>query len=295
MKKPLFDWMMFSGQKDQRPKGLIPLCRSDDGTWNESSPAKNVLTDGSTNELIFCARRQARVALGVEPLLQEGWCRPTEYAKIERDLVFDLEGAEIVHALDITSSILERETMIERLCFAVREMKAEAKGYGKRLRVGSYLPITPVATNINPADSNYKQLMDRAIEDYKPWRDVLDFVVPECSIYSRDLDHWLEMVNGGLEIIRQQFTCPIYCLTEFTFMYGPWTQEEKLRGKLLPPGLWRAMTQHLSSHPLTNGQVLWGQDAEVPELNRPPDTDGTRQLPFTHVEKHVQAALEIYR
>jgi hypothetical protein len=291
--------MGFANQPDLRPMGFEPIWGVMDGTFNRATvPEADNITVGVAppERSLFAARRQAIAAAGVLPLLQNTWNRPRAYAKVPQDMVFDLEGGEFKKSLDLQATSADRARTIAAMCSWVDAMRDEGRKHGRDVRIGSYFPIGPFATNLPAADPTFADRKRIAEKDFKPWLARLDFSMPDCSINTADIAEWKADVNRQVFESRRLLPGkPVYA--EMQLCYADFCKDPALKGTLVAYEQWSASVAWLAQHPGISGICLFGHDFEVPGADRSGDPgkkeDGSRRLDFSHVEKHVRRVAEV--
>jgi len=293
----LYDWMAFANQPDLRPWGFEPIWGANDGTFNRSTtPDADNITPGVADPArqLFAARRQALAAVGVKPLEQNAWNRPRSYAKVPQDIVFDLEGDAFKRSLDLPATSEERSRSIAALCRCVDAMRDEARKHSREIRIGSYFPIGPFVGEIHPNDPRVPDLKKTAEKDFQPWLSRLDFTMPDCSIMGTDVEEWKGQVNQQVGECRRWVPGkPVYA--ELQLCYAHFCKDPNLINTRIPIEQWTESVRWLVALREINGICLFGQDMEVPGLDRSNEKgkeNGTRRLDFRHVEAHVRVAAE---
>ena len=297
----IYDWMGFLNQPDLRRLGFEPIFGAMDATFNRATDreADNVTVGvADPKQSLFAAKRIAVAAIGIKPLKQNTWDRPPAYAKVPQDIVFDLETRGFQESLDLSRPSAGRVKTIEALCAWVDAMREAAGEYDKAPRIGSYFPIGPFAESMNPQDPKYPGLQKVAERDFKPWLSRLDFTMPDCSIHGPDFEEWKKQVLKQLRDCKRWVPGkPVY--VEMQLCYGHFTQDPRVKGELVPFEQWKKSIDWLVANPNVNGISLFGNDLEVPGLDRSRDEGnvehGTRRLDFKHVERHVRYVAEASR
>lgn len=289
----LYDWMHFNAQPDLRQRGWRPLFGAMDGTYNRATipEANNTPEDVDQARSLFASRRQARAAIGIEPLGQDQWWTPAAYASAERPVIFDLEGVELLRQADqLRSTSRERIRLVDNLCASVDAMRYEAKCYGRKLQVAGYLPINWVARDTWPGDPAYRAYDKAGQEDWRPWTDRLDFVVPEASMSTEDVPAALKIVEQLVaDCKRLAPGKPIVIEMQLCYAHGM-PDSNPMKWKLVPLNTWTQYVRGVMAMPDVAGVCLFGpavygvpmDDAAGSEAN------GTLRTNFRHVDQHVR-------
>jgi hypothetical protein len=312
-RKPLqlYDWMMFNKQPDLRPLGYQPVFAVEDATYNRSTVPEDQNQPGvepdyknETNPLrlaklrsdqeaksLFAARRQARAAIGVEPLPQDQWDRPDAYDTIVRDVVFDLEGANWVKGADqLQSTSRQRIRTIDIMCQHFDEMKKEAKFYGKDLRIGAYMPISWIGQQTWTGDPSYPAYDKAGAEDWRPWADRVDFVAPDLSFHDEDvqknIDYADKMIKECKRLVPGK---PVIAEFQLVYAHGMPDGNPK-KWTLVPLADFTKYVLWLARNPDVDGLMIFGTAAlgiDNSDASGQQD-NGTFRSHYRHVEPYVK-------
>ena len=118
--------------------------------------------------------------------------------------------------------------------------------------------------------------------------------MPDCSVMCTDIAEWKGQVNQQVgDCKRWMPGKPVYA--ELQLCYAHFCKDPNLINTRIPIEQWTESVRWLAASRDVNGICLFGQDMEVPGVNRanePGKENGSRRLDFRHVEPHVRAAAE---
>lgn len=277
-----YDALMFAGQPDLRTYGMEPAYFACDQDFNyataEMADSRGEPRHDNTNftftrpsqteRTMFAWRRIARVAAGIErDIADHARFRPSAYSGAPHQLVLDIEGPQFMQTIDMEQDSRVRAKAIDELVRRVTAMRDEAMWYGRKLPIGSYLPITPIGQKIHPKDARFPGLMEQAERDYRPLMDVIDVSFPDCYIHSDDLEtQWFPTTRATIDGIKRLLPDkPI--IASVTLGYGHYATPDKM-GWLLPIKTWSNALRWLREQPDIDGVCFWGGVAYRNEKHR---------------------------
>jgi hypothetical protein len=289
--KTLYDAMHYKDQPDQRPD-LQPLYMLDDGVLNRSTTPEAGNNAPGAPRAEFAFRRGARAALGVENDIQQSrWKLPPAYNRVPRPVCLDLESAPLVGhdnpptpgSLDAAADPRDRAAAVEWMCRMIDAMHDEAARHGKKISVGSYMPLLPFARHTHPSDPNYKAWMAAAESDFAPMYKRLDVAYPACEIHSPDLEKWKKDTRAQITVLKRVMPGkPIVPLVPPHYSHYA---DESIRWDLIPEEKWAEAMDWLMRQPDVAGVVLWGG------TKMRDNPDGVERDPFDKVRGYVQSAV----
>jgi hypothetical protein len=270
--KNFYDASFWDGMPDMRPLGFDVAFMVYDANLNRFNPAEDDpnsfpdYTDPADETRIRDAYRFAALgATGEEDFLHhhgfaaEAYWNPTP---IRSDiLVWDLEATEFEPTIgaDPLDSV-ERTAVALLMADLMDEVQDSwADNTVTPIPMGGYLWPPSVYAHATPSGPTYESEMATAHEEQAPFIQKLQFLAPDCYVYTDDIDAWAIAMQRRVQECRDADTeaggtpRPVYVV--MAPHYSP-SAPDALKGLRIAPAKWLQVIDEIMA--VAEGVIIWG-------------------------------------